>query len=116
MDEKTIELLCEKFHTTVDNLIPVYSQYAMTKDIVSGIICLLIIIICAIITILMVKRGIEKEYYKDILDTPFSYMLIHTCAGVAIIICIIALCCNIYDYVLWNNYPQMRFLDVLANM
>ena len=68
MDEKTIELLCEKFHTTVDNLMPVYSQYAMTKDIVSGIICLLIIIICAVITILMVKRGIEKEYYEEFMD------------------------------------------------
>lgn len=116
MTEETIELLCEKFHTTVDNLIPVYSQYAMTKDIVSGIICLLIIIICAVITILMVKRGIEKGYYEDILDTPFSYMLIHICAGVVMSICLIAICCNIYDYILWNNYPQMRFLDVLANM
>ena len=117
MDEQTIELLGEKFHTTVDNLIPVYSQYAMTKDIISGIICLLIAIVCTIIFVLMLKRGIAKNYYKeDILYAPFSYLLVPLFTGVTAFICIIALCCNIYSYILWSNFPEMRFLDVIANM
>ena len=116
MDEKTIELLCEKFHTTIDNLIPVYSKYAMTKDIISGIICLLIAIVCIIIFVLMIKRGIAKDYYEDILYAPFGYLLVPISMGVIAFICIIALCCNIYSYILWSNFPEMRFLDVIANM
>ena len=116
MDEKTIELLCEKFHTTVDNLIPVYSEYAMTKDIVSGIIALIILIISIIILILMYKRGTAKGYYKDILYAPVGYLLVPIFTGAIAFICIIALCCNIYSYILWSNFPEMRFLDVIANM
>jgi len=116
MTEETINTLCEKFHTTVDNLIPVYSEYAMIKDIANGFICFGILIVCILILIFMFKRGLDKGYYDDILDTPFSYILIPICAGIAGLICFIAICCNIYDYILWNNYPQLRFLDVVVNM
>ena len=116
MDEKTIELLCDKFHTTVDNLIPMYSHYAIMKDIISSIICLLIVIVCIIIFALMIKRGTAKGYYKDILYAPFSYILVPLSTGVTIFICIIVLCCNIYSYMLWSNFPEMRFFDVIANM
>lgn len=116
MNEQTIELLCEKFHTTVDNLIPVYSEYAMIKDLISFLICLTIIAICAITIIIMYKRGKEKHYYDDILYAPFTYLIIPIVAAAAIIICAIALCCNMYDYMLWSRYPELRFLDVIASI
>lgn len=116
MTEETINTLCEKFHTTIDNLIPVYSEYAMIKDLISFLICLVIVAICIITILIMYKRGNEKHYYDDILYTPFRYITVLAIAAVVAIICIIAMCCNMYDYVLWHNYPQLRFFDVIVNM
>jgi cbb3-type cytochrome oxidase subunit 3 len=114
MNEQLINELCEKFHTTVDNLIPVYSKYAMTKDITNIIIeILLIILSIAIIWFVLwwaKRRDIDWEW-----DTPVSLIFIIVIAGVVMAFCVIALILDIRDYVLWSISPEMRFLEQVVN-
>lgn len=113
MTEQLINELCEKFHTTVDNLIPVYSKYAMTKDITNIVIEILLIII-SIATICFVlwwakRRDIDWEY-----DAPIGSILIIVAAVFVIGFCILALLFDIRDYILWSASPEMRFLDYVV--
>ena len=115
MNEQVINELCQKFHTTVDNLIPVYSKYAISKDIASCIICIILIII-SIVYLIYLKHYLKKEDIYDYwLDLPMHHILGSGVAVFIILICIITLCMNIYDYVLWSNCPQMRFLDYFTS-
>ena len=114
MSEQVINELCQKFHTTVDNLIPVYSKYAMSKDIASCIICIILIII-SILYLIYLKHYSNKENIYDWTDLP-GYHLFGSVFIIFIILgCIIVLFLNIYDYVLWSNCPQMRFLDYFTS-
>ena len=114
MSEQVINELCQKFHTTVENLIPVYSKYAMAKDIGSCIICA-ILIIMSILYLIYLKHYSKKEDFYDWTDLPGHHLLMSVCAIIAILICIIILCLYIYDYVLWFNCPEMRFLDYVTS-
>lgn len=116
MTEQTINALCEKFHTTVDNLIPVYSKYAIAKDIASGLICLAIIIISIIIIFYIRHRLRAREQTDWWYDTSASEIILTIIAWAAIITCIIVFAINIYDYILWIVSPQMRFFDYMINM
>lgn len=114
MNEQIINELCQKFHTTVDNLIPVYSKYAMSKDIGGCIVCIILIII-SILYLFYIKHYCSEEGINDLIDLPI-YHLFGSAAVIFIILgCIIALCLNIYDYILWSNCPQMRFLDYFTS-
>lgn len=110
MSEQVINELCQKFHTTVENLIPVYSKYVMSKDIASCIVCIILIII-SILYLIYLKHYFTKEDIYDWLDLPMYHMSGSVVAVFIILICIIGLCVSIYDYVLWFNCPQMRFFD-----
>ena len=113
MNEQLINELCEKFHTTVDNLIPVYAKYAMTKDIGSCIICIILIII-GILYLTYLKHYSNKEDI-ELEDFPLHHIFGAVFMAFIILGCIITLCLNIYDYVLWSNCPQMRFLDYFTS-
>ena len=113
MNEQLINDLCEKFHTTIDNLIPVYSKYAMTKDITNIVIEILIILI-SIAVICFIIWYAKKENIELILDFP-SGILIMIIAGIIIFICGLALIFDIRDYILWSISPEMRFLDYVAS-
>ena len=116
MNEQLINELCEKFHTTVNNLIPVYAKYAMTKDIASGLICLLFIVICVAILIYLRRKAKKNEYYDYWYDASAIEIVLGVSAIVIAIFLFIAICINIYDYIMWLYSPSMRFLDHLANM
>ena len=113
MNEQLINELCEKFHTTVDNLIPVYSKYAMTKDITNIIIEILVIILSIIIICFILwwakRRDIDWEW-----DIPIGSIFIIVIAGVVIGFCAIALILDIRDYILWSTSPEMRFLEYVV--
>ena len=94
MSEQVINELCQKFHTTVDNLIPVYSKYAMSKDIASCIICIILIII-GILYLLYIKHYCSKEDINDWLDLPMYHMFGSGGAIFIILICIAILCMNV---------------------
>ena len=112
MTEETINALCEKFHTTVDNLIPVYSNYMMTKDIMNVYIsCILIIV--GILILKYIYNGYKSEKYDEYTITP---IVIGTCAGVLALAGIITIMLSVYDYVLWYNYPSLRFLDTVLQI
>ena len=112
MTEETINTLCEKFHTTVDNLIPVYSKYMMTKD-TMGIVISLVIAIVGALVVVYIYRGYKKEKYDEYAITPF---IIGATAAALIIAGIIAIMLNFYDYILWYNYPELRFLDTVLQI
>lgn len=114
MSEQVINELCQKFHTTVENLIPVYSKYAMSKDTASCIICIILIII-SILYLLYIKHYCSEENIYDWVDLPMYHLFGSAFVIIAILTCIILLCMNIYDYVLWSNCPQMRFLDYFTS-
>lgn len=114
MDEKTINILCEKFHTTIDNLIPAYSHYMIHKDI--GIVVInMILIIISIIAILLVIKKAKESYGTDFYNWEFHHTTTIIICGVITFIALIALFCTIYDLILWIMSPEMRFLDVMAN-
>lgn len=115
MTEQTINALCEKFHTTVDNLIPVYSQYAMSKDIGQCVICIVLIII-SVLYFIYLKHYIKKEKFYDCLDIPVHHIILSVVLGITVAVCFILICVDIYDYILWLNCPQMRFLDYITHM
>ena len=76
MNEQVINELCQKFHTTVDNLIPIYSKYAMSKDIGSCIICIILIII-SIVYLIYLKHYFKKEDIYDWLSSQFQEFNLH---------------------------------------
>ena len=110
MNEQLINELCEKFHTTVNNLIPVYSKYAMAKDITSIVVELLIILISIAVICFIMWYAKKKDIDWD-WDFPISLIIIIIIAGIMIFICGLALILDIRDYVLWSISPEMRFLE-----
>ena len=114
MNEQLINELCQKFHTTVDNLIPIYAKYAMGKAIGGCIICIVLIVI-SVLYFIYLKHYVEKEDICDWLDLPGHHIIASIIAIIILVICIIIFCINIYDYVMWASCPQMRFLDLVVN-
>ena len=112
MTEETINTLCEKFHTTVDNLIPVYSKYMMTKD-TMGIVISLVIAMVGVLVVVYIYRGYKKEKYDEYAITPF---VVGATAAALIIAGVIAIMLNFYDCILWYNYPELRFLDTVLQI
>lgn len=112
MTEETINTLCEKFHTTIDNLIPVYSKYMMTKD-TMGIIISLVIAIIGALVVIYIYRGYKKEKYDEYSITPF---VVGATAAAFLIGGVIAIMLSFYDYILWYNYPELRFLDTVLQI
>ena len=116
MNEQLINELCEKFHTTVNNLIPAYAKYAMAKDMVSGLICLLVMAICVGILIYLRHKTKKNQYYDYWYDASATEIVLGVCAMAVAVFLFIAICLNIYDYTMWLYSPSMRFLDHIANM
>ena len=116
MNEQLINELCEKFHTTVNNLIPVYAKYAMAKDVASGLISLLFIAICVVILIYLRHKAKKNEYYDYWYDASAAEIVLGVSAAVIAVFLFIAICVNIYDYVMWIYSPSMRFLDHVMNI
>ena len=113
MNEQLINNLCEKFHTTVENLIPAYAQYAMAKDIANIIIEISIILISTAV-ICFILWYAKKEDIDLVLDYPIC-VIIMVIVGIMIFICILALVLDIRDYILWSISPEMRFLDYVTS-
>lgn len=116
MSEQVINELCQKFHTTVDNLIPVYSKYAMSKDIVSGLISLLFMVICIGVLIYLRHKAKKNNYTDYWYDASGTELVLGVSAIVIAVFLFIAICVNIYDYVMWAYSPNMRFLDHVMNI
>lgn len=111
MDEKTINILCEKFHTTIDCLIPEYTHYMIGKDIV----ILLTSLILILVSIFILHKNHEKTRNWDLLDWDILDILITITAIVVLFIAVLSLLFDAYDLVLWIASPKMRFFDVVMN-
>lgn len=116
MNEQLINELCEKFHTTVDNLIPVYAKYAMAKDVASGLICLLFMAICIGILIYLRHKAKKNDYTDCWYDASAAEIILGVGAAITTVFLFVAICTNIYDYIMWLYSPSMRFLDHVMNI
>ena len=112
LNEQLINELCEKCHTTIYNLIPVYSPYMMTKDVMDIVIGFLFIIV-GILILKYISHGYKSEKYDEYAVTP---IIIGTCAGVLVLAGVITIMLSVYDYILWYNYPALRFLDTVLQI
>ena len=111
MAERTIELLCEKFHTTVDNLIPTYAHYAMTKDLITIGIWIVIGIVSICIISFFNK---QLKGNQTLIDLPFGYFMIVFVAFLLVLFGICVISMKGYDYTLWAINPNMRFFDFIS--
>ena len=117
MDERTINALCEKFHTTVDYLIPTYSHYAITKDIWRVIICILLIIVSCVVIKLCYKYEGKNYSIKPRLEAFDTGTFFATIAAALICVCtVIALFIRAYDLTLWITNPEMRFFEMVLSI
>ena len=116
MNEQVINELCQKFHTTVDNLIPVYSKYAMAKDVASGLICLLFMVICIGILIYLRYKAKKNNYTDYWYDMSATEIVLAVSAALITVFLFIVICINIYDYIMWLYFPSVRFLDHVMNI
>lgn len=114
MNAKTIDVLCEKFHTTINNLIPAYSHYMIHKDIGIIVFSMILMIISTIVILLVVKKA-KESYGTDFYNWEFCHVTTIVICGVMIFIILIVLFFTAYDLTLWITSPEMRFLDVMAN-
>jgi len=112
MIEETINQLCEKFHTTMDNLIPVYAKYMIMKYTLTILICIFFTIVCILISI-YIRNGFKTQKYDEYDVLPWVGGVIAAIIGIS---CIIVLLGAIYNLVLWNCYPELRFLDTVLQI
>ena len=113
-----LDTLCERFHTTIDYLIPIYSHYMIQKDIIIIVMSILVIMACIAIMYLCYRQ--QKNRYGrnyELIDWDGMQLLCFILSAILIIIFVISIGCSIYDCILWNSNPEMRFLDaVLSHM
>lgn len=115
MTEETINVLCEKFNTTIDQLIPVYTNYVIHKNIISSIISLVITFICIFIIFKIWNRYKKNNTCDDsfgdwILDDTISIVVLSFDISI-LFTAIIFIIFITYDTIMWNSYPQMRFFE-----
>ena len=115
MTEETINVLCEKFNTTIDQLIPVYTNYVIHKNIISSIISLVITFICIFIIFKIWNRYKKNNICDDsfgdwVLDDTISIVVLFFDISI-LFTAIIFIIFNTYDIIMWNAYPQMRFFE-----
>ena len=116
MTEETINVLCEKFNTTIDQLIPVYANYVIHKNIISSIIALVITFICIFIIFKIWNRYKKNNICDDsfvdwVLDDTISIVVLFFDISI-LFTAILFIICNTYDTIMWNAYPQMRFFEI----
>ena len=118
MNEQVINELCERFHTTVDNLIPVYADYAIAKDM--AILAIATILLIVGITVIIILKQITQARLEDEYDWFYELCYSHLllCIGIMIVIICSAVCIltSGYDLMLWHMSPQMRFFDCVVGM
>ena len=115
MTEETIKVLCEKFNTTIDQLIPIYTNYVIHKNIISSIIALVIAFICIFIIFKIWNRYKKNNICDDsfvdwVLDDTISILVLFFDISI-LFTAIIFIIFNTYDTIMWNSYPQMRFFE-----
>ena len=106
-----IDNLCTKFGTTLQNLIPEMAKANIAEDIV-------IIIICAIVSIVMYKifkKGWECYKEEDYYDKE-GYVLMIICAIIIGIIFVIILSYSIVNLTGWIASPTAKTIQVIISM
>lgn len=106
-----IDNLCAKFGTTLQNLVPEMARMNIAEDIV-------IIIICAIVSIVMYK--IFKKGWKSYKDEDYydkeGYALMMICAIIVGVIFIIILSYSIVNLTGWIASPTAKTVQTVISM
>ena len=109
MNEKTLELLCEKFGTTVEYLIPKAQAYGIWSS-ATGLISAGLIIIFTIIYIKDISKKYENDWFDDMSTIEFVLMVL----GLAFtVIALIVFICLIPELIMWITAPEIGLLKLI---
>ena len=106
-----IDNLCAKFGTTLQNLVPEMARMNIAEDIV-------IIIICAIVSIIMYKifkKGWKWYKEEDYYDKE-GYALMMICAIIVGVIFVIILSYSIVNLTGWIASPTAKTVQTVISM
>lgn len=109
MNEKTIELLCEKFGTTVEYLIPKVQAYGIWSNVIGLIMCFIIITS----TICYWKHLREKYGKMEIEDIEFLDLILICIGFISSVIVFLGAFRIISDLMMWITTPEIGLLKLL---
>jgi len=108
MDTETLELLCQKLGTTIENIIPAaieYGIYDAKYTLKVGIIVSIFGIACAIVACFIYYRDSHSSSYED------HFVLIIIFAILALFAIVFSLFFTIYGIIethYWSVFPEMQ--------
>lgn len=109
MNEKTLELLCEKFGTTVEYLIPKAQAYGIWSNAAGVVICCLVIAL-EIWYMLHLRKKYGNKLEWEIEDYEFIFAVV----GIfVLIIAVIVFCVAIFDLIMWATVPEVGLLKLI---
>ena len=109
MNEKAIELLCKKFGTTVEYLIPKAQAYGIWSNAVGVVICCLVIAL-EIWYVFHLRKKYGKEWEWEIEDYEFIFAVV----GIfVLIIAVIVFCVAVSDLIMWATVPELGLLKLI---
>lgn len=100
MNETTIEMICQKLGTTVENIIPAVIEYC-THDNEISLVAGFILIGIGTMSILLAIRCYRKDEYGT------SYMIFAAIAGISFIFGIFLTVSSCYDLHMIIKFPEM---------
>ena len=109
MNEKTLEVLCEKLGTTVEYLLPKAQAYGIWTSVVIMLICCLVIA-STIWYLLHLGKKYGDELERGIKDYEFA---IGFAGGVFSIIALFAFLDTSTDLIMWITAPELGLLKLI---
>ena len=108
MNEKTLELLCEKLGTTVEYLVPKAQAYGISC-------CIAVIVICCLaigFEFLYVKH-LRNKYVDLLVQADIIELALAITGGVFVFIVFIALIGVIPELIMWITAPELGLLGLV---
>ncbi len=114
---EAIQILCDKFGTTAENLISTMSQYYKISTIVETTIWGIVAIGCFLTVVLTLRHEFKKskeDNYYDVFDNGWAIFVV-TAFGIFGIIGVVSTLCGIHGCVMANVTPEAYTIQQILN-
>lgn len=114
---EAIQILCDKFGTTAENLISTMSQYYKISTVVETIIWGLVAIGCVLAVMLTLRHEFKKskeDNYYDAFDNACSIFVVIACGAFGVLSVAFTLY-GIYGCVMVNAAPEAYTIQQILN-
>lgn len=109
MNEKTLELLCEKLGTTVEYLVPKVQAYGIWSSAVAIPICCLVVAFEIWYSLRLRKKyGDELDWGLEEFEGAVVFV-----GGLLSILAIVVMLCNISNLIMWATVPELGLLKLI---